>query len=467
MIEFKNVSFRYSANKEDDCLKNVSFQIPEGQCVLLTGPSGCGKSTIIRLLNGLIPEFYRGEVKGEINVLGENIAGGNIYNLVGKVGTVFQNPRSQFFNVDTTSELAFGCENLGLGEEEILKRIDETVLGFALVPLMDRNIFELSGGEKQCIACASVDVLRPELILLDEPSANLDYSATGKLRDMILRWKKMGKTILIAEHRINYLWDIIDRAIILNRGMCIKDMIVAGVLDEKFCKNYGLRTTRRISPYNLAIGDCIQESGKEKILFQGFSYEYEKNRKVFDIDEFYIDRNTITAIIGENGAGKTTLLECICGLKRNNGIMKIGDKIYKQKDRLKEIFMVLQDTNHQLFAESVMEEIMISMPEEDVNKAREILHRVDLQDLEERHPLSLSGGQKQRLAIACGIASLSNLLLLDEPTSGLDYEGMIKVAKILKELKEEGRTIIAVTHDAEFIQNCCDRMVLMKEQSYG
>ena len=195
-----------------------------GECILITGASGCGKSTLLRLLNGLIPEFYNGKIEGGIYIDGEDIQKGRIEDKVGIIGTVFQNPRSQFFNVDTTDELAFGPENLALPEQEILKRIGLTVRNFHIEPLMDRSIFELSGGEKQKIACASIDVLAPGIILLDEPSANLDYEAAESLRELIIRWKNTGKTILIAEHRINYVWDLADRVIILENGNLKKEI---------------------------------------------------------------------------------------------------------------------------------------------------------------------------------------------------------------------------------------------------
>lgn len=193
MIEFNNVSFYYDATPKIKSISNLSLTVKKGECVLITGTSGCGKSTLLRLLNGLIPEFYSGKVEGGIYIDSKNMQEVRIEDRAGIIGTVFQNPRSQFFNVDTTSELAFGLENLAFPEKEILDRISRTVRDFQIEPLMDRNIFELSGGEKQKIACASIDVLAPEIILLDEPSANLDYEAAENLRELIKCWKRQGK----------------------------------------------------------------------------------------------------------------------------------------------------------------------------------------------------------------------------------------------------------------------------------
>ena len=257
MVELKNVSFRYG-NEEtqvdnENCLRDVSLSVKTGEFVLLTGPSGCGKTTILRLINGLIPQFYPGEVIGDILIDGEETKAKELYDTALKVGTVFQNPRTQFYNVDTTGELAFGCENRGLSEKEIYTRIDKTVAHFHMEKLMDRSIFHLSDGEKQKVACASVDVSGTSIILLDEPSANLDYDTTLVLREMMMQWKAAGKTIIAAEHRIAYLWDIIDRAVIMRDGQIVRELVGSekdGLTPDELY-TMGLRTTitesRRIS----------------------------------------------------------------------------------------------------------------------------------------------------------------------------------------------------------------------------
>ena len=466
MIKFEHVDFTYESNPDEKSLSDITLEIACGECVLLTGESGCGKSTLLRLLNGLIPEFYNGERNGKIFVFGTEISDNEIYDFVGKIGTVFQNPRSQFFNVDTTSELAFGCENLAISEEEIRARINKTVSDFNIESLMNRDIFELSGGEKQKIACASIDVLQPDIILLDEPSANLDYDSAENLRQMIKLWKKEGKTVLIAEHRINYVWELADRIVVMNKGKIMQDLSKSEVngFTEHMCREYGLRTLKRTSPFELARESKKKPDKDEKYIeLTDFSYSYRRKKNVLDIRKLGIPKNKVTAIVGANGAGKTTFFECLCGIRKNKGVMHLDGSKYGSKKRLKEIFMVMQDPNHQLFTESVLDEVLISMPEENEERAKEILEEVDLFGFSDRHPMSLSGGQKQRAALACAIASERPILLLDEPTSGLDLKHMLEVSKILSRLKEQGRTIITVTHDSEFIQNCCDGIINLSE----
>ena len=466
MIELEKVSFSYDATPEEKSLSNLSLTVNTGEFVLLTGPSGCGKTTLLRLLNGLIPEFYSGNVKGIIRIDGQDIKGRRIEDQAGKIGTVFQNPRSQFFNVDTTSELAFGPENLGLPEDEIIARISKTVKIFHIESLMNRSIFELSGGEKQKIACASVNVLQPGILLLDEPSANLDYEATDNLRKILLAWKDAGKTILIAEHRINYVWDLVDRVIILENGSLKKDLHhgeITGFTEEDAAR-YGLRSMQRIPPTNMVkkIAECAMKP-EECICLKNFHYSYNKKQEIYSIPEIKIHINKVTAIVGANGAGKTTFLESVCGIRKNDGIMLLNGVSYTYKKRIGMIFMVMQDVNHQLFTESVLDEVLISQPKENKEEAKEILAEVGLTSLANRHPMSLSGGQKQRIALACAIASKLPILLLDEPTSGLGYAQMLVIAGILNRLKEEGRTVITVTHDSEFIKHCCDDVIRMEE----
>ncbi len=477
MIELKNINFTYS-NTKIGSLKNLNLSIEDGECVLITGGSGCGKTTIIRLINGLIPNFFEGELQGDVLINDQNVTQTELYDTAKTVSTVFQNPRSQFFNVDTTSELAFACENQGMPEEEILRRIEKTVAELKLEPLMNRSLFDLSGGQKQKIACASVDVTGNKIILLDEPSANLDAKTIGELRELLKKWKEEGKTIVIAEHRLSYLWDIVDRTVVLCNGKISKEISRSEMdkLTEDDLHKMGLRTNRWLSARETSVSKPHAASENNDRWFRyadatqppldvkNFRYKYKNGHLALNIPLMQIPAGQITAITGNNGEGKTTFLNTLCGLgHRAKGILELNEKIYKQHARQKLIFLVMQDVNHQLFTESVLDEVLISQQEENEEEARKILASLDLEAFADRHPQSLSGGQKQRVAVASAIASGREILLFDEPTSGLDYTHMLQIGKILRNLKKLGKTVIVVTHDRELIKECCDTEIHLKD----
>ncbi len=198
MIEIKNVSFRHE-NADEGSIHDISLTIPDGQCVLLCGESGSGKTTVTRLINGLIPHYYEGEIQGEVIANGLNVTSSELYETAKIVGSVFQNPRSQFFCVDTTSELAFGCENMGMPEAEILSRIDRVTEEMNISPLMGRNIFELSGGQKQRTAIASAMLADKEILLFDEPTSGLDFKHMEQTSELLSSLKNR-KTVFVVTH---------------------------------------------------------------------------------------------------------------------------------------------------------------------------------------------------------------------------------------------------------------------------
>lgn len=475
VVSLKDVTFAYAESENGASIKNIDLDIAEGECVLLCGMSGCGKTTVTRLINGLIPHFYEGTLSGSVHVGDLDIPHIELYETAGVVGSVFQNPRSQFFTVDVTSEIAFGCENIGLPKETVLDRVDKAARELNVQKLLGRDLFELSGGEKQKVACASVSALEPKVLVLDEPSSNLDMTAIADLSDQIARWKSQGKTVVVAEHRLFYLKGLVDRVIYLRDGRIVDEMTWEEL--ESFSDNeraaLGLRVpdltmlSRQIEQKYAQSGDRIHRnrnlrldtsiSAKGQVSLLGLSFSRDGGAtKILDLQSLTLPRGKATAIIGPNGAGKTTFARCLCGIQRGaRGVMWIDGTSYRRRARLKKCFQVMQDVNHQLFTESVEDEVLLSMDEPDEQQADAILDSLGLLELKDLHPLSLSGGQKQRCAIASALAARREVIIFDEPTSGLDRAHMQRVAENIQQLEEQGKTVLIITHDPEFILACC------------
>lgn len=461
MIEIKNVSFKYS-NSETASIDNVSLNIKSGECVLVCGESGCGKTTITRLINGLIPHYYEGEIKGDVTVNGLDVTKAELYETAHLVGSVFQNPRSQFFCVDTTSEIAFGCENIGLDEEVINKRIKESTDELEMSYLLGRNIFGLSGGEKQKVACASVSAIHPDVFVLDEPTSNLDIDAIESLKKTLKLWKSRGKTIVISEHRLYWLKDICDRVIYVKKGKVVLDVPMSefeNFIPQKI-NQLGLRTL------SMKKQDLIPKEFKEneKIKLKNYSFFYDK-KNALDIPSLTLSTGSVVAVIGHNGAGKSTFSKCLCGLeKKFKGKTTVNSSQNDRKDMLKKSYMVMQDVNHQLFCESVDDEVRLGMDDENTDIVPNVLSKLELNEFANRHPMSLSGGQKQRVAIASATLANKEVLIFDEPTSGLDFKNMEQTAQLISSLGKD-KTVFIVTHDPELILRCCTHVLHLENGS--
>ena len=474
MINFKNVSFSYSGEHgTGDGVSEIDLTIKDGEFVVLCGESGCGKTTVTRLINGLAPHFYEGEMSGSVMIGDVCVNTENLSDIAALTGSVFQNPKSQFFNLDTTGELVFGCENLGIPREQIQQRLEKTKRDLQLDNLMDRDIFELSGGEKQQIACASCYTADPRVFVLDEPSSNLDKRAIQRLYRMLIKIKAAGKTVVIAEHRLYYLMDVADRFIYMRSGkierIFTRDEMKA--LSESDLTALGLRLTdmqflaalarkedaAQETPVKSSTSPETQPVSKPALEALDVTCGYGSTR-VLDIERLALPEHSIVALIGDNGSGKSTFAQALAGLIPSNGSIAVGGAYLTAEERSKRSFMVMQDVNRQLFADSVLEEVMMNTGASAAD-AEAVLARLGILELKDRHPASLSGGQKQRTAIASALCAKKDLLIFDEPTSGLDRLGMERFGSLLRDLQTSAALSLVITHDPELIMSCCTHIL--------
>ena len=459
-IQTEAIRFTYRGS-EKPALQDVSLSIGAGECVLLCGKSGCGKTTFSRLFNGLSPAFFPGELLGQCRV-GDLLAGAAVVEeYVPLVGSVFQNPKTQYFNVDTTAELAFPCENSGMPSAEIRRRVQETAQRFGLTNLLGRSIFRLSGGEKQRIAFAAACMLGPRLLVLDEPTSNLDAAAIVQLHDMIAAMKQAGVTIVLAEHRLAWITDLVDRVFYFADGRLADCWTAAefAALPAEELTARGLRA-RELAPCRARLQTkiAVPAPAETVIQVQGLTLGYNKRSPIRTLPDFSLACGEIVGLMGHNGIGKSTLARTLCGLLKPLGGQIVWDgRPAKPRECTRCSFLVMQDVNYQLFSDSVREEVLLGAAHPE--RCEEILSALGLTELSDRHPMSLSGGQKQRVVVAAAMLSGKDLIVLDEPTSGLDYAHMQQVGQLLQQLKQAGKIVLVITHDEELAADWCDRVI--------
>lgn len=412
MIRFAHTCFQYADS--GDGVEDIGLHVRKGECVVLTGPSGNGKTTLTRLVNGLAPAFYAGRLSGAVELGGRDRREEPLWQRGRLVGSVFQDPKSQFFSSQLAGEVAFACENYGIPHDEIVSRTDAAIRAFRLEGLRE-------------------------------------------LRGALLQFKREGRTLLIAEHRLAWLVGLADRFVYVREGRLRWEKTPEQMLGmtEEERERLQLRSVREGAP--AALPPPTGE-GIPAVSLEGLACG--RGRKcIWEDLRLAAWPGRVTALTGRNGAGKTTLAKILAGLERpSRGEIRIHGRKASPAQRRKHCWYSANDTGTQFFTNSVSEELLLGLPRTQavLDRARALLRRFALYAYKDAHPAILSGGQKQRLAIACGLISGREILLLDEPTSGLDGGNMRIIADALRAEADHGKTVLVITHDGELIRACCD-----------
>jgi len=510
IIEVRGLSYTYPHSSKP-ALRDVNLDIDPGEFILLTGPSGCGKTTFCRALNGLIPKFYSGEMKGTVKVAGLDTRENPIMRLAQCVGLIFQNPDNQIFALTVEKDIAFGLENLGVPKEQMLKEIDWATENTGIQALRQRATHELSGGQKQRLTIASILAMHPQIIVMDEPTAFLDpvgaeriFGVLGKLNE------EYGITILLIEHRMDLASKYVDRIIVFDGGGVVSDGTPSDVFGDESIRLLGVGTprvlelARRLKAKGLRLDKLPVSAGalyeslkpyisvtrsepasdmssldsyagefhhKPVIQVKGVHFTYPGKVKALNGVDLTIHHGDFVAIMGENGAGKTTLVKHFNGLLRPQTGKVLVDDVDVSSTSVAELSrrvgLVFQNSDDQLFEETVEKEISFALrnfgfSEPVIGKRVEwALNLLDLGEYRDKSPFTLSGGERKRVALASVLAWDPDILVLDEPTVGQDYGQKERLRHFLKQLQTQGKTVVIVTHDVEFVAESQPRIVLM------
>lgn len=502
-IEVENLTYFYP-NEVSAVLKNINLKIEPGEFVLLLGGSGSGKSTLIKALAGLAPEFYGGKIKGAIKIEGEDIAAISRKELVQKVGIVFQDPESQLVMTNVEQELAFGLENLGMDNNLMKRRVLEASGALSLGNYLRKNTPELSGGLKQKVALASILAMEPEVILLDEPTSQLDPVAGEEILTILRRLNEdNGITIILVEQRLERCFHLADRFVVMDKGQ-----IICNTTNHKFFSRWAIenrspfipplaklfagagfarvpltvkegrnllssfleRTKNTEASFKSIREVKITQDREPLIELENLWFVYKNGEEALKNINLKVYPGDFTIIMGDNAAGKTTLLKNINGLlKPSRGKVKISKQDTKNiaVEKLAcQVGYLSQNPNDYLFLNTVQEEVLFTLNAlgiKDAGRIDNLLEMLRLSSYKEKNPRDLSSGERQRVALATVLVSDPQIILLDEPTRGLDYQLKKDLGEILLKLQEEGKTIVVVTHDVEFAAEYAQNIVLMSQ----
>ena len=469
-VSLANVSFRYLDESEmagqereppetGSRICGVSLDVAYGSCMVICGRSGDGKSTVLRLIDGLAGTFFPGERKGAVLVGGTEVLDLSPRQRTEGMGVVMQDPRSQFFMGTVADEIAFSLENLGTEPGATVARVREAAVLCGVKELLSEKLTELSSGQKQRVALAAAIACRPRVLVLDEPTSNLDAAGSEALVGILARLKSEGTAIVVSEHRLHRLLPVADEFVCMRSGRVAArwgaDEFARLSLDE--AARFGLRHP------DMAVA---RESEARPSLpvwrLEGVTFVYPSTKRGIRKVDAEFPLGSVTVVCGGNGIGKTTLAKVLVGAAREQqGRVTRGGVALSPKKRRRLSYFVMQDADYQLYAGCVADEVVLGRRVDDALKARawEALAAFDLVDLADRHPASLSGGQKQRVTLAAAYCSDAELVVLDEPTSGLDGRGMQEVAQWCRKLAASGKAVVVITHDDMLARLAGDRVV--------
>jgi len=476
-LRIERLSFRYR-NRPQPALEDVSLRAEAGQVLLVAGASGCGKSTLIRCINGLIPRSYKGDLRGQVYLYSRSTQGMTLPQISQIVGTLLQDPEKQILGSRVENEVAFGLENLGQPREEILARVDEALRYLGLEHLRRRETFYLSGGEKQKVALAGVLAMRPSILVLDEPLANLDPASAAEALRLIRRLADEGKTVIIVEHRVEDVLKIQpEKALFLEDGRVRYFGDVEGFLQAvdyhqaKLPAPLIMAQARRASAPAQTWPDPRRDGRRGEVLvrFENVSFAYDDGEPVLRDVSLDIHAGDVIALLGPNGAGKTTLVKQAIGLlKPTQGRVLVDGKDTREMtvaQAARHIGYVFQSPSHMLFAPTVRQELAFGPKnlgydaETIAAGVRQAIRLVNLTGLEDYAPLALSFGQQKRVSIAAILAMRSPILVMDEPTAGQDYQNYMTFMAAISEMPFSA--ILFITHDLDLAISYANRVVLM------
>ena len=506
IIEFKDFSFQYRVQAEPT-VKNINLSIYEGEKVLIVGPSGSGKSTLAHCINGLVPFFYDGIVTGQLNINGNDATKMNIFELSKIVGTVLQDPDSQFIGLTVGEDIAFKLENYCISQDEMIDRVDKSAELVDINKELYSSPYKLSGGQKQRVTLAGVTVDDVKILLFDEPLASLDPATGESAIELIDKMQKQNnKTAIIIEHRLeDVLHCDVDRVIVMDKGEIIADTTIDEIIRKDILRKVGIREPLYLTALRYAdceINDTLKlknietlELGeyKEKLKdwyenievyesdenqnpileLDNICFSYNNEKQILKNVSFKINKGDMAAIVGRNGAGKSTISKLVCGFyKPTSGRILFDGKDmvdYTIKERSEKIGFVMQNPNQMISKTMVYDEVAFGLKirglsdSEIKERVEETLRICGLYGYRNWPISALSFGQKKRVTIASILVLNPDMIILDEPTAGQDFKHYTEIMEFLVDLNKKGVTILMVTHDMHLMLEYTNKVIVLSE----